>query len=162
MFLTTFCFWILLFFPVYGYRHFLCSLVWLWLELENCTLFIKNEIEKKKQNLSLIQIITEKQGFSRQRFMMKIVSLKIQLLNSKSVRVRLHYLEFNLHSPCFMYKLYSRNLNLLVPFFDCPSIGLQDIEKVNVLYKLKIDFTVIRGNPDIFDSENYMFLETYS
>ncbi|KAL9379133.1 hypothetical protein Peur_027615 [Populus x canadensis] len=26
-------------------------------------------------------------------------------------------------------KLYSRNLNLLVPFFDCPSIGLQDIEK---------------------------------
>ncbi|KAI5566632.1 hypothetical protein BDE02_13G033600 [Populus trichocarpa] len=39
-------------------------------------------------------------------------------------------------------KLYSRNLNLLVPFFDCPSIGLQDIEKVNILYKLKIDFTV--------------------
>jgi len=31
---------------------------------------------------------------------------------------------------------------LLVPFFDCPSIGLQDIEKVNILYKLKIDFTV--------------------
>ncbi|XP_052302410.1 uncharacterized protein LOC18110988 isoform X5 [Populus trichocarpa] len=26
-------------------------------------------------------------------------------------------------------KLYSRNLKLLVPFFDCPSIGLQDIEK---------------------------------
>ncbi|KAL3573617.1 hypothetical protein D5086_024230 [Populus alba] len=26
-------------------------------------------------------------------------------------------------------KLYSRNLNLLVPFFDCPSIGLQNIEK---------------------------------
>jgi hypothetical protein len=38
--------------------------------------------------------------------------------------------------------LYSRNLKLLVPFFDCPSIGLQDIEKVNILYKLKIDFTV--------------------
>ncbi|KAJ6694183.1 hypothetical protein OIU85_004921 [Salix viminalis] len=26
-------------------------------------------------------------------------------------------------------KLYSRNLKLLVPFFDCPSIGLQNIEK---------------------------------
>ncbi|KAG5232610.1 hypothetical protein IMY05_013G0036400 [Salix suchowensis] len=39
-------------------------------------------------------------------------------------------------------KLYSRNLKLLVPFFDCPSIGLQNIEKVNILYKLKIDFTV--------------------
>ncbi|KAJ6973981.1 hypothetical protein NC653_030128 [Populus alba x Populus x berolinensis] len=26
-------------------------------------------------------------------------------------------------------KLYSRNLKLLVPFFDCPSIGLQAIEK---------------------------------
>ncbi|KAJ6877020.1 hypothetical protein NC652_030847 [Populus alba x Populus x berolinensis] len=32
--------------------------------------------------------------------------------------------------------MYSRNLKLLVPFFDCPSIGLQ-----NNLYKLKIDFT---------------------
>ncbi|KAJ6877044.1 hypothetical protein NC651_029923 [Populus alba x Populus x berolinensis] len=62
----------------------------------------------------------------------------------KSIRFCLHYLEFNLHSPCFLfrYKLYSRNLNLLVPFFDCPSIGLQNIEKVNNLYKLKIDFTV--------------------
>ena len=55
--LYTFCFWILLFFPFYGYRHFLCSLVWLWLELENCTLFIKNEIEKKKQNLSFVCIL---------------------------------------------------------------------------------------------------------
>ncbi|KAJ6757323.1 PHOSPHORIBOSYLTRANSFERASE-LIKE PROTEIN putative (DUF2358)-RELATED [Salix koriyanagi] len=26
-------------------------------------------------------------------------------------------------------RLYSRNLKLLVPFFDCPSIGLQNIEK---------------------------------
>lgn len=26
-------------------------------------------------------------------------------------------------------KLYSRNLKLLVPFFDCPSIGLQNMEK---------------------------------
>jgi hypothetical protein len=45
------------FFPVLGYRHFLCGLVWFWLELENCTLFIKNEIEKKKQNLSFVCIL---------------------------------------------------------------------------------------------------------
>ncbi|KAG6750615.1 hypothetical protein POTOM_045120 [Populus tomentosa] len=34
-------------------------------------------------------------------------------------------------------KLYSRNLKFLVPFFNCPSIGLQAIEKV------------IRANPDV-------------
>lgn len=31
-------------------------------------------------------------------------------------------------------ELYSRNLKLLVPFFDNPSIGLQKIEKVVILY----------------------------
>ncbi|CAK7340917.1 unnamed protein product [Dovyalis caffra] len=41
-------------------------------------------------------------------------------------------------------ELYSRNLKLLVPFFDCPSIGLRNIEKV-------ASFEPI---PDIFDSEH--------
>ena len=33
-------------------------------------------------------------------------------------------------------ELYARNLKLLVPFFDCASIRLQKIEKVNIFYKL--------------------------
>uniref|UniRef100_A0A2N9GCL9 Ska2 N-terminal domain-containing protein n=1 Tax=Fagus sylvatica TaxID=28930 RepID=A0A2N9GCL9_FAGSY len=41
-------------------------------------------------------------------------------------------------------ELYSRNLKLLVPFFDCPSIGLQKIEKVVILY-VKFDFISNNG-----------------
>ncbi|KAG6618204.1 hypothetical protein I3842_Q120700 [Carya illinoinensis] len=37
-------------------------------------------------------------------------------------------------------ELYSRNLKLLVPFFDHPSIGLQKIEKV-VILNVKFDFS---------------------
>jgi hypothetical protein len=56
-------------------------------------------------------------------------------------------------------KLYSRNLKFLVPFFDCPSIGLQNIEKVNNLYKLKIYFTVNKSS--IF-SKSFNFISGHS
>ncbi|XP_073259957.1 uncharacterized protein [Populus alba] len=42
-------------------------------------------------------------------------------------------------------KLYSRNLKFLVPFFNCPSIGLQAIEKV------------IRANPDVLTVRTICF-----
>uniref|UniRef100_A0A2N9IC21 Uncharacterized protein n=1 Tax=Fagus sylvatica TaxID=28930 RepID=A0A2N9IC21_FAGSY len=41
-------------------------------------------------------------------------------------------------------ELYSRNLKLLVPFFDNPSIGLQKIKKVVILY-VKFDFNSNNG-----------------
>lgn len=37
-------------------------------------------------------------------------------------------------------ELYSRNLKLLVPFFDCPSIALQKIEKVVFHYNVALYF----------------------
>ncbi|GMY21033.1 hypothetical protein FCV25MIE_16274 [Fagus crenata] len=41
-------------------------------------------------------------------------------------------------------ELYSRNLKLLVPFFDCPSIGLQKIKKEirDLLVELLVDYAV--------------------